>query len=540
MIARPGKFAIFEQFAADGITKMFGNPGTSEEGFLDVVTQRGEMDYILTLQETVAIGVADGYARASGRPALVQLHAGVGLGNGIGMMYQALRGHSPLVVIAGEAGLRYEALDAQMAADLVSMARPVTKWATRVVDPGSVLRVLRRAVKIAMTHPRGPVFVDLPLDLLDLDTVEPAVPSTIPSQRVVPVGDELGRAVDILRAAQRPLIIIGDGVSASGAQAELAAVAELLNAPVWGACDAEANMDATHPLYQGQLGHMFGADSQRRLEAADTVLIVGTYVFPEVFPLLNWPFRPDARIVHIDLDTYEIGKNFPVNVALAADPKATLAVLAGHLAADGREDHPAHRETKHQHRRQSAPAADAPLIELFAAELARQTSSNLVVFDEALTASASLAAYLPATIPGSLHATRGGSLGVGIPGAIGVKIARPDAEVVSFSGDGGSMYTFQGLWTAARHDVHARFVICNNRRYQILDNNIDRYWSERQIPAHGYPDCFNLSHPEIDFAGLARSLGVSAERVDKPAQVEAAVTRMLRHQGPYLVDLDTE
>jgi benzoylformate decarboxylase len=289
---------------------------------------------------------------------------------------------------------------------------------------------------------------------------------------------------------------------------------------------------------------MFGDASQRRLEEADAVLIVGTYVFPEVFPLLAWPFRPGARIVHIDLDTYEIGKNFPVNVALAADPKATLAVLANELAAAGQEDRPVpgetHGETRYQRRAPAAPAAAAPLIELFAAELARQTSGNLVVFDEALTASPSLAAYLPATTPGSLHATRGGSLGVGIPGAIGVKLARPDAEVVSFSGDGGSMYTFQGLWTAARHDVRARFVVCNNRRYQILGNNIERYWSERQIPAHGYPDSFDLSHPEIDFAGLARSLGVSAERVDKPAQVETAVTRMLRHPGPYLVDLDTE
>ncbi len=335
------------------------------------------------------------------------------------------------------------------------------------------------------------------------------------------------------------MIVIGDGVSASGAQAELTAVAEALNAPVWGACDAEANMDATHPLYQGQLGHMFGPDSQRRLEEADAVLIVGTYVFPEVFPLLDWPFRPGARIVHIDLDTYEIGKNFPVNVALAADPKATLAVLADELEADGQESRPV-TGTTYQHRQQQAPAADAPLIELFAAELARQAPGNLVVFDEALTASGALAAYLPATTPGSFHATRGGSLGVGIPGAIGVKIARPEAEVVSFSGDGGSMYTFQGLWTAARHDVRARFVICNNRRYQILNNNIERYWSERHIPAHGYPDSFDLSRPEIDFAGLARSLGVAGERVDKPVQVEAAVTRMLGHQGPYLVDLDTE
>lgn len=536
MIARPGKVAIFEQFAVDGITTMFGNPGTSEEGFLDVLSHRDSMRYVLALHETAAIGMADGYARASGRPGLVQLHAGVGLGNGIGLMYQAMRGHSPLVVLAGESGIMYDAMDARMAADLVSMARPVTKWATRVVHPESVLRVLRRAVKIAMTHPRGPVFVDLPLDVLDQSTSEPAFPTTIPSQRVVPASAELAGALSLLRAAEHPVIIIGDGVADSGARDELTAVAELLGAQVWGSTDNELNMDATHPLYAGQLGHMFGADSQRRLQEADTVLIVGTYVFDEVFPLLDWPFRPGARIVHIDLDTYEIAKNFPVNVALAADPKPTLAMLASELAADGRKHHHAARKPRHQ-----APLdADAPLIEAFAAELAMQAPADLVVFDEALTASPALARYLPAQSPGGFHSTRGGSLGVGIPGAIGVKLARPDAEVVGFTGDGGSMYTIQSLWTAARHRVSARFVICNNRRYRILDHNIDQYWTERGIPAHSYPASFGLSDPEIDFTGLARSLGVAAERVDKPSQLEAAVSRMLSHAGPYLIDLDTE
>lgn len=536
MVGRPGKIAIFEQFAADGITTMFGNPGTSEEGFLDVLQQRGGMKYVLALHETVAIGAADGYARASGRPGLVQLHAGVGLGNGIGMLYQAMRGHSPLVVIAGEAGLAYDAMDAQMAADLVSMARPVTKWATRVVHPGSVLRVMRRAVKIAMTHPRGPVFVSLPLDLLEEETSEPAAPAPIPSQRVVPAGPELASAADILGSATRPAIVIGDGVAESGAQDELARVAELLDAPVWGACDSEPNMDATHPLYRGQLGHMFGPDSQARLREADAVLIVGTYVFPEVFPLLDWPLRAGARVVHIDLDSYEIGKNFPVNVALAADPKPTLALLAEELAAGGRQA-PAGAAAP---RSRPLPAADAPLMELFCAELARQAPSDLVVFDEALTASPALTAYLPATAPGSYHATRGGSLGVGLPGAIGVKLARPEAPVVGFAGDGGSMYTIQALWTAARHHVQAGFVICDNRRYRILDHNIDRYWSQQRIPAHQRPDSFDLSRPAIDFPGLARSLGVQADRVDKPGQVEAAVTRMLSHPGPFLIDLDTE
>src|SRR5206468_6520740 len=139
-----GRFAIIEQLLADDIHYMFGNPGTVEQGFLDSLEHYPDFHYILTLQESVAVGMGDGYARATKRPTIVQLHSGVGLGNGIGMMYQAKRGHAPLVVLAGESGVRYDALDAQMAADLVGIAKPVTKWATRIVDPTSTLRVLRK------------------------------------------------------------------------------------------------------------------------------------------------------------------------------------------------------------------------------------------------------------------------------------------------------------------------------------------------------------------------------------------------------------
>src|SRR5450432_1521968 len=159
MVDKSGRFAIIEQLLADNIRYMFGNPGTVEEGFLDALGVYPDMQYVLALHETVALAMADRYARATKRPAIVQLHSGVGLGNGIGMLYQARRGHAPIVVLAGEAGLRYDAMDAQMAADLVAMAHPVTKWATRIVDSSSTLRVLRRAIKIAATPPMGPVFV---------------------------------------------------------------------------------------------------------------------------------------------------------------------------------------------------------------------------------------------------------------------------------------------------------------------------------------------------------------------------------------------
>jgi benzoylformate decarboxylase len=319
MPARPAKKAIFEQFAADGIGYMFGNPGTVEQGFLDAGTGSG-VQYVLALHEAAAVGMADGYARAAGRPGLVQLHSGVGLGNGIGMLYQAKRGGSPLVVLVGEAGVRYDAMDAQMAADLVAMARPVVKHAQRVLDPGSVLRTLRRAIKTAMTPPRGPVLLVLPADVLDQVTTEPAVPTAIPVTAVAPSGPTIADAASLLLAGDRRLILMGDGVAVSGAQNELRDVAQLLEAPVWGVNSSEVNFDTTHPLYGGQLGHMFGADSARVVREAESVLIVGTYVFPEVFPLLESPFGAGARIVHIDLDSYEIAKNHPVDLGTRRPP----------------------------------------------------------------------------------------------------------------------------------------------------------------------------------------------------------------------------
>ena len=531
MTARQGKFAVLEQLQADGLTTMFGNPGTVEQGLLDAIEQSPGLQYVLALQETVAIAAADGYARASGGAAVVQLHSGVGLGNGIGMLYQAMRGHSPLVVLAGEAGVRYEALDAQMATDLVRMAEPVTKYATRVTHPDSLLRVLRRAVKIALTPPRGPVFVALPMDVLDAHTGEPVVPSTVPSRAVRPVDAELDRAAAALRGARRPLVLMGDGVAVSGAQDELARVAEALGADVYGVNDSELNMDARNPRYRGQLGHMFGATSDAVVAGADAVLIVGTYVFPEVFPSTSSPFAPGARIVHIDLNDYEIAKNHPVDVALVADPKPTLAALADRLGA------PAGPPTVTW----TPPplTGGSPLIEHFSAALAATTGDELILVDEALTASPGLISHLPPHRPGSYFLTRGGSLGIGLPGAIGAKLARPDATVVGVSGDGGSMYTIQALWTAARYGVNAKFVIANNLRYELLDANLERYWQDNGTVPRRHPDGFDLTRPEIGFTDLARGLGVEALRVDEADQVSPAVRKMIEHQGPFLLDLDT-
>lgn len=551
MAGKTGRSALIEQLLVDDIHYMFGNPGTVEQGFLDALSDYPDLTYILTLQETVAVAIADGYARATKKPTVVQLHSGVGLGNAIGMMYQAQRGHAPLVIINGDAGLRYDAMDAQMATDLVAMAKPVTKWATRVLDPSSLLRLLRRAVKIAATPPMGPVYVCLPMDVLDAPNDEKIIPTSFPGTRVAPEPEQIMQAAAMLASAQSPMIIIGDGVAASGAQAELTRVAEMLGAEVWGADSSEVNMAVSHPLFKDMLGHMFGEHSRPITSRADVVLICGTYVFPEVFPALEGVFAPTAKVIHIDLNAYEVAKNFPVELGLICDPKTTLAKLAPALeaamtpaekaaAARRAERLGAEKELSLAAQRQE-DRLRREVVPLYASrfmeELAIQLPKDAIIFDEALTASPELVRYIPPTTPGHYFQTRGGSLGVGLPGALGLKLAYPNSTVFGFSGDGGSMYTIQALWTAAHHNIGAKFVICNNHSYRLLKLNIQQYWHDLHLPERDFPTSFNLQEPDIQFVSLAQSMGVPGVRVEQPGQIGPAIRQALHHDGPFLIEL---
>jgi thiamine pyrophosphate-dependent acetolactate synthase large subunit-like protein len=551
MSEKTGRFAILEQLLADGIRYIFGNPGTVEQGFLDALPEYPDLKYILTLHETVAVMAADGYARATKKPAVVQIHSSTGLGNAIGAIYQAKRGHSPLVVIGGDAGIKYHAMDAQMAADLVAIAQPVTKWSTIVTEPSSLLRVLRRAIKIAATPPMGPVYICLPQDILDMAVVEEVYPTSIPSTRVVPDDETIREVAHLLADAQTPMIFIGDGVAYSAAQAELTRVAELLGAEVWEADNGELNISQSHPLYQGATGHMFGFQSAPILAKGDVNLVCGTYIVPEVFPQLNNVFAPNAKVIHIDLNAYEIAKNHPVDIGLVSDPKFTLARLATVLETMMTDE----QKQKAQERFTVIAAAKKDKLETnkerdrtvrdevplhfsrFMEELTAQLPPDAIIFDEALTNSPAISRYYPINNAEHYFLTRGGSLGVGIPGVIGAKLAHPEKTAIAFTGDGGGMYTIQALWTAARHNINAKFVVCNNRSYRILQYNIQAYWQEQGIAEHNFPMCFDLSYPDIRFHEMARSMGVEAVRVEKPEEIALAIEKALAHQGPFLIDL---
>lgn len=552
MADKTGRFAVIEQFLADGIEYMFGNPGTVEQGFLDALSEYPKMKYVLTLQESIALMIGDGYARATQKPALVQIHSTPGLGNTIGAMYQAMRGHAPLVIIGGDAGLKYTPMEAQMYGDLVAFARPVTKWSAMVMDHRSLLRTLRRAIKVAATPPMGPVYVCLPADILDMPAVEKVVPTSIPSTCVIPDESFILETARLLAHAEKPMIFMGDGIAYSGAQMELTTLAELLGAEVWGVDSGELNMSYAHPLYMGQTGHMFGSQSSPITSRGDVNFVCGTYMVPEVFPELGNIFGPDAKVIHIDLNVYEIAKNHPVDLGTIGDPKLTMARLVDILGSTmTSEEKEAAREraqkigTSSQKRRVEQLEADRAVRDevpmhasRFMEELAKQLPEDAVVFDEALTCSPELTRHMPPTKPGHFFQTRGGSLGVGIPGALGVKLSCPDKTVIGFTGDGGSMYTIQALWTAAHHNIGAKFVICNNQSYKLLKLNVLQYWRDQVgVPERDFPDCFSLGRPAIDFAALAQSMGVPGIRVEKPEQVRPAVQQALACNGPFLIDL---
>jgi benzoylformate decarboxylase len=398
----------------------------------------------------------------------------------------------------------------------------------------------------------GPVYVCLPADVLDQPCVEEVIPTFIPSTRVAPDDSFIKEAASILASSQKPMIFMGDGIAYSGATDELTQVAEMLGAEIWGVDSGELNVSYAHPLYMGQTGHMFGESSYPITSKGDVNLIVGTYMLPEVFPRLTDIYAPGAKVIHIDLNAEQIAKNHRVDMGAVCDPKLTLSKLAEALAkaltpaqkeaarlraqATGAEKQ---KKTQAQLEKDRAVRDDIPLhASRFMEELGAALPADVVIFDEALTSSPDLTRYLPPRIPGHFFQTRGGSLGVGIPGALALKLANPEKTVIGFSGDGGSMYTIQALWTAAHHKIGAKFIICNNQNYMLLKLNILQYWRDQvNLPEREFPAPFELKDPVIDFVGLAQAMGVPGVRVEKPEQVGPAIQQMLATDGPFLVDL---
>lgn len=547
----PVKAAILRQLIRDGVTVMFGNPGTTEESLLDALTDVPQINYVMSLQESVVVAMADGYARATRRPAVAQVHAVVGLGNAMAMLYQAHRSFTPLVVIAAETYGNLQGFDGFLAADMATIARPVTKWSVQINHAEQAARLLRRALKVAMTPPQGPVFLAYPMDVLDaLIDEDEVVPTTFVDSTAGPDPAAVERMAEGLLAGSAPLMLIGDGVALAGANAEAKAVSELLGCGVYGVDFADLSTSFTDPLFQGLIGHSFGSNTRQITLQADTVLAVGTPVFPELFPSLEPYFQPGATLYQIDLNSWEIAKNYPVTAGLWADPKRALAALLQALEAKAT---PAYRAAaaaraqgwqaqKEEAYRQQAesyaavrdrlPMPPSRVMEIIVGAMPPET----LVFDESITSTDALLHYLRPSQPGSYFLGRGGCIGIGWPSAVGLKIANPGRKVVGFSGDGSALYVVQALWTAANQKLDMVFIVLSNHAYRILKVNLLHYWAEAGEEPREFPH-FDVNEPVVHFDRIAEGFGVRGHRAETPEELEAALKIAFTEPGPHLIDV---
>jgi benzoylformate decarboxylase len=547
-----GSHALVDLLKREGVTMLFGNPGTTELPLLDALAVDHDLRYVLGLQEAAVMAMADGYAQASGTLAVASLHLAPGLGNALGMLYNAQKASAPLLVIAGQHEDSFSATEPILSGDLPTLARPFVKWAGEVRRLRDLPRLVHRAAKTALAPPTGPVCLSLSSDVLtdegEIDLQEPTrIASRFRGDRAA-----VENAATLLAKAARPVILAGDAVAQSRAHAELVELAELLGAPVYAELlPNTASFPASHPLFHGAL--VPRAPAVRQVLAEHDVLFsVGADLFTLSLPSGVEPMPAGMRVIHLDVDPWQLGKNYPADVAILGDPKGTLPDLLAAVRERMTIDACRAARSRLTIAANAARAARQDLIDSARAlegrspveplallhAIGTMLPKNAVVIEEATSSARGIRELILSDDPQSYFALRGGGVGWGLPAAIGVKLALPDRPVVALVGDGSAMYTCQALWTAAHHRVGVVFVILNNASYRILKKRLYDLQG-RAARAETYIGT-ELIDPAIDFVGLARSLGVAAERAGTIADATRLIAQGLDLDGPMLVDVEIE
>ncbi len=538
--------ALLELLAQAGVTHLFGNPGTTELPLNEALTRDARFRYIFGIHEIPVLAMADGYAQASGTVSVCNLHIACGLGNAMGMLYNAHRAGTPILVTAGQQDRRLRFFDPVLSGDLVRVAQPWTKWTCEVQRVEEIPHAVRRALQIARTPPTGPVFLALPLDV-QMETYVGTLPGLGELDvRTRPPRVALEKAAALLAQATHPAILAGSRVVAAGALDELRQLAERFAAPVYAentTSHGRLPMAADHPLYQGTLP-LWSGEIAAILRPFDVILAVGLtavrlYIYQD--PASIFPER--TRWIHLDDVPEDIGKNHPADVGLLGDIREGLAELLAFSPQTDVSERLAERKQAADAKRSAlwlemdAVPTTMPLApEVLMTTLARVLPAHAVVVEEAITTHRNLLERLGFFRDPTGHfAHRGWALGWGLGCALGVKLAWPERPVVALLGDGSALYGIQGLWTAAHHRIPVLFVIAHNAQYQILKICGD----VMNLPRLRDPACpgMELRDPVVDFVSLAQSMGVSAARIASSADLAERVAAWLRRPTPMLLEV---
>lgn len=522
---------LLRALADEGIDRLFGNPGSTELPLMDALARQDAVRYVLGLHEGAVVGMADGWAQATGRTAAVNLHVTPGLANGLAGILNARRARVPMLVTVGTQHTALAGADPFLGGDIVAMARGVAAHAVEATTAARLPGLLHECLRVARTPPCGPVVLGLPLDV----QVAAAPPAHVPRRGPAAASPDPG-AVDaaaaMLADARAPVVVAGDELARSDAGEVLANLAARLGAPVWGEPHAgRAPVAWSHAAWRGYLPPM-GDAIRAALDGHDVVLAVGCPVF-RVFGHSGGPLLPPGcALVHADADG--IGRNAAPAVGIAAGPAAFVTALAARL----RDTPPATERLARvvaanaRRRRDALRAAAAPRPGISPGRLSRALAASVrpgdMLVDESLTSGRWLRRMPAGRRRGNWMAHRGSALGWGTPAAVGAALASPGRHVVCLQGDGSLVFGVPALWTAARHGSRVGLVVADNSGYEILRAGL-RSLTGR--PGGAWPD---VEVTGLDPAGLVRAFGVPVERVDDARDLDAALAglRTRTHDGP--------
>lgn len=545
-----GRQVLLETLINHGVDRIFGNPGTTESPLLDSLLDYPQLQYIVHLHEGVATGAANFYAQASGKTAFVNLHVAPGLGNAIGAIYSALKNNSPMVVTAGQQDTRMRLRDPILGHDLAAIAAPVTKWSVQVERADELGPILQRAFKIANEAPAGPVFVALPIDVMEQETsIAAGRPGhSYTATRPDPAG--IAAMAKLLAAAKSPAIVAGDDIARAGADKTLVKLVEKLGASVWfEGLRGQNSFPTDRPAYRGTLA--FDAlGVARQLADSDLVLMVGGPFFEEVWYAPGSPFAAGTKVLQIEAGASRLAYNFALDAGVVADAGAALealdAALTGVDAAAASKRNEAMKARKaaddaaQKARVEKAWARTPTSMARAMAEIRAGSPKDVVVVDETITANLDLFKTFTFKGPGDYYSGRGGGIGQGLAGAIGVAVAETKRPILCVSGDGSSMYSIQALWTAAHHELPIVFVILANREYRVLKHNIDAYRARFDVKSNKPYMHMDLTGPTMGFVDLAKGMGVAGTYVSKADDIKAAVEAAFKSGKPHLIEIEIE
>lgn len=544
-----GAEAMFEFMVREGVRYVFGNPGTTELPLMDLFAARDEIKYILALHEDSALGIAAGYGEATGKPAVVNLHTNPGLAHALGNLYNVYRAGTPLIVTAGQQDTRSMIDEPLLYADMLELARQHTKWCWEVHHASEIPAAMARAFKIAQTPPTGPVFLSLPVNVMEERAEIELPPVTRIGSRVRGDLAKIKEAAAVLASAKNPAIISGDGCARSGALGDLAKLAEMIAARVHAEpLNSLLVFPTGHPLYAGPL-YPNAKQTSGLLEGVDVILAIGVNNIAPLVYTGTQMIPQGVRMIQIDAGERELGKTYPAEVAILADPRSAIQELIEALvpfstgAAAEMIDRRREMITAHIAgvrakfaENASVASADGPMSPAYVArEMRLAAAPDAVLVDESVTSTAFVRTLFTLSEPGTFFYAKGGSLGLGLPEAVGVKLAMPDRQVICAVGDGTALYTIQGLWTAARYGLGVTFVVFNNASYMILKGGLVAL--KGASAERGVFTGMDITEPEIDFVKLAESMGLAARRVSKAAELRPALDWALNEAGPTLLDV---